>query len=105
MLYTKEAIEKIHYNQGYYIPENVLKNKIIRTEVKWGYIALVNVLLREPKYDDYPYVEKDNPLTIEMLKALANKNVDQAKIDQYIQELSDYDVVHVRDNKVFIEII
>ena len=102
MLYTKEAVEKIGYKEGYYIPEKVLKNKTIRTELKWGYIALVNVMLRNNNQDE-PCVDENDPLTIEVLKALANKKVDQAKIDGYVQELEDMNLVEIRDHKIYIE--
>lgn len=105
MLYSLEDVQKIHINIGYYIPETVVKNPVLRTELKWGYTALVNVLIKDTLVDDdnNPYVVIDNPMTIEMLKALANKKVDQEKINTYIDELEELGFVVVKDNKVYID--
>ncbi len=97
--YTKKDIENLRgYDDEYYVPNALFDTKeykMVRLEVKWGFVALLNALLQSPSYDNEGngYLKDDNPSTIIILKNLAHKAVDQAKIDGYINELEEAELL------------
>ena len=48
-------------------------------------------MLKSPSFDrdGQAYIKDDHPQIIEVLKDLANKKVDQEKIDGYLKEMED----------------
>ena len=66
-------------------------------------LFLLNVLIKNVTNGKDACVNVNEPLTIEILKVLANKKVDQAKIDGYIQELVELGLVSVEEDQVYIE--
>lgn len=93
--YTKEDIEDLRNHDGeYFMPSalfDTMQYKLIRLEVKWAYVACLNVLLKSPSYnkEGEAFLKDDHPRIIEVLKDLANKKVDQEKISGYLSELED----------------
>lgn len=80
------------YEEKYYMPSalfDTMQYKLIRLEVKWAYVACLNVMLKSPSYDRHgnAYIKDDHPQIIEVLKDLAHKNVDSQKVLGYIEEM------------------
>ena len=72
---TKDDVEELNgeKNDQYYIPGelfNGMQYNLIRLEVKWAYVAVLNTLLNKPHYDqdNNAYVKDDSPAIIEMLE-------------------------------------
>ena len=93
--YHKEDVEDLRKHEGqYYMPNalfDTMQYKLIRLEVKWAYVACLNVMLKTPlyDYDGFAYIKDDHPQMIEVLKDLAHKKVDQEKIAGYLLEMED----------------
>lgn len=93
--YTKEDIEDLRKQEGQYCMPSALfdtmQYKLIRLEVKWAYVACLNVLLKSPSFDKEgkAFLKDDHPQIIEVLKNLANKKVDSEKIQGYFVELEE----------------
>ena len=87
--YHKEDVEDLRKHEGqYYMPNalfDTMQYKLIRLEVKWAYVACLNVLLQGPSYDKEgrAFIKDDHPQVIEILKDLA---VMYFKIRSYIDE-------------------
>lgn len=107
--YNKEDIESLKKHEGkYYMPNalfDTMQYKLVRLEVKLAYTACLNTLLRCPSYDNdgHAYIKDDNPTTIEVLKDLANKKVDQEKIDGYLVELENYGLVERSGRNIYLK--
>ncbi len=107
--YTKKDIENLKgYDNEYYVPDalfDTMEYKMVRLEVKWGFVALLNALLQSPLYDNdgNAYLKDDNPSTIEILKNLAHKAVDQEKIDGYISELEESDLLERNGRNIYLK--
>lgn len=107
--YKKEDIEELQEHEGqYYMPNalfDTMQYKLIRLEVKWAYVACLNVLLKTPAYnrDGNAYLKDDHPQIIEVLKDLANKQVDQEKIDGYLHELEDNGLIERIGRNVYLK--
>ena len=93
--YHKEDVEDLRKHEGqYYMPNalfDTMQYKLIRLEVKWAYVACLNVLLQGPSYDKEgrAFIKDDHPQVIEILKDLAHKKVDQEEIAGYLLEMED----------------
>lgn len=102
--YQKEDLETLRRHEGkYYMPHalfDTMQFKFVRLEVKWMYVALLNVMAETPlyDYDGKIYLRDDNPQVIAYLKDLANKSVDKKKVSGYYDELEENGLVQ-RDNK------
>ena len=97
---TKDDVEELNSekNDQYYIPGelfNGMQYNLIRLEVKWAYVAVLNTLLNKPHYDqdNNAYVKDDSPAIIEMLVKIANKKVNAAKIEGYLDEMDELELV------------
>lgn len=107
--YTKEDIEDLRKHDGeYYMPNalfDTMQYKLIRLEVKWAYVACLNVLLESPSYnkEGNAFIKDDNPQIIVVLKDLANKKVDQEKINGYLSELEDNGLVEKIGRDVYLK--
>ena len=97
--YDKNDIKDLkNHEDKYYMPNalfDTMQYKLVRLEVKWAYVACLNVMLKTPLYD-YPQM-------IEVLKDLAHKNVDQQKIDGYIQELEDCGLAQRKGRNIYLK--
>lgn len=105
---TKTDVEVINKSnkETYYVPKQLFDGplyKRVRVEVKWAYVAILNVALKQPLYEDEQvYVAKDDDAVVDMLKVLANKKVDRDKMNGYYHELEDLDLVTIQNDCVFI---
>ncbi len=97
--YRKEDVEELNQYEGeYYMPNalfDTMQYKLIRLEVKWAYVACLNVMLKSPSYDKdgNVYIKDDHPQMVEVLKGLAHKQVNREKIDGYIDEMENHGLV------------
>lgn len=107
--YSKELIEELNKEkERFYMPQalfDTMEYKVVRLELKWAFVACLNTLLDHPCFDKAGngYIKDDNPQTIENLKILANKKVDQAKIDGYLKEMEDYDLITRDGRNIYIK--
>lgn len=108
-LFNKKDIEEIKKSNTnlYYVPAELfdgMQYNLVRLEVKWAYVACLNVMLKGALYDreDHAYIKDDSPAIIESLKALANKQVDQAKIDGYFKELEENELIERRGRNIYL---
>lgn len=107
--YHKDDIVELNkHKEQYYIPNalfDTMQYKLIRLEVKWAYVACLNVLLTSPSYDKEgnAYIKDDHPQMINVLKDLANKKVDKEKIDGYLNELEEHGLIKKRGRDVYLK--
>lgn len=107
--YKKSKIDVInaHLQDHYYTPEDLFKKKdfvLVRLEVKYAYLAVLNTLIKYPKYteDEVGYLKENDSKLIEMLQLLANKKVDQEKMDHYMEELMDHQLIKKEQDKIYV---
>ena len=83
---------------------NGMQYNLIRLEVKWAYVAVLNTLLNKPHYDqdNNAYVKDDSPAIIEMLVKIANKKVNAAKIEGYLDEMDELELVRRDGRNVYV---
>lgn len=82
-----------------------MQYKLVRLEVKWAYVACLNVLVHNALYDDQgnAYMLADYPIMIETLAKLANKKVDLAKMEGYINELEDCELLMLSSDHIYLQ--
>jgi len=107
--YNKEDIEDLKQHEGqYFMPSalfDTMQYKLIRLEVKWAYVACLNVLLESPSFDKkgQAYIKDDHPQVIEVLKDLAHKKVDQEKIAGYIDEMEEKGLIERSGRDIYLK--
>ncbi len=107
--YSKEDIEELRNHEGkYYIPDalfDTMQYKLVRLEVKWAYVACLNVLLKSPTYDKdlRASLKDDHPEIVQVLKDLANKKVDKEKIEGYLHELEEQGLIERVGRDVYLK--
>ncbi len=107
--YNKEDVEDLKKHEGkYYMPSalfDTMQFKLIRLEVKWAYVACLNVLLKSPSFDKegQAFIKDDHPQMIAVLKDLANKEVDSEKIDGYISEMEDNGLIEKVGRDIYLK--
>lgn len=91
-IYKKDSLlvlkEKLRENSQY-LHQLLRTRPMIRLEVKMAYLAIIEVLLEKPIYDDRGnvYLKKDNPQIRANLARIANKTVNKDKMAGYFKEL------------------
>lgn len=109
LYYNKNDIEDLRNHESQYFMPNALfdtmQYKLIRLEVKWAYVACLNALLQSPSYDreGNAFIKDDNPQVVTILKDLANKKVDQDKIDGYISEMEDNGLIEKVGRDIYLK--
>lgn len=107
--YVKEDIGRLKQHDGKYcMPDalfDTMQYKLIRLEVKWAYVACLNVLIKTPLYDyeGKAYLRDDHPQVAVVLKDLANKIVDQVKVDGYINEMEDCGLIERQGKNIYLK--
>lgn len=109
-LFNKEDINELKDSSHsvYYVPAELfdgMQYKLVRLEVKWAYVACLNVMLNKPHYDkeNNAYIKDDSPMIIETLKKIANKEVDKDKIKGYLNELEDASLIKRDRRNVYLK--
>ena len=96
--YDKNDIKDLrNHEDQYYMPSalfDTMQYKMVRLEVKWAYVACLNVMLKSPLYDNNgnAYIRDDHPQVI-----------DQAKIDGYLQELEDCGLLQREGKNIYLK--
>ena len=107
--YNKEDVEDLKKHDGaYYMPNalfDTMQYKLIRLEVKWAYVACLNVLLESPSYNKEgdAYIKDDHPQIIAVLKDLAHKEVDSEKVSGYIAEMEDNGLIERNGRDIYLK--
>ena len=96
-LYNKELLKNLKDEIGetnYYMPKKLFENVMfrnIRLETKLAYVAILDALLKV-----------DNPMIVKTLAILANKEVDQNKINKYLDELMEANLIEMNKQDIFV---
>ena len=106
-LYNKELLKKLKTEIGetnYYMPKKLFENGMfsnIRLETKLAYVAILDVLLKKPTYnqENKALLKVDNPMIVKTLAILANKEVDQNK---YLDELVEANLIEMNKQDIFV---
>lgn len=107
--YNKEDIEELKQQDGqYFMPSalfDTMQYKLIRLEVKWAYVACLNVLLESPSFDKngQAFIKDDHPQVIEVLKDLAHKKVDHDKIAGYLDEMEENGLIERNGRDIYLK--
>lgn len=109
-LYNKELLKELKDtidNNGYYMPKALFdstKYANIRLETKLAYVALLDTLLKKPLYNqkNLALLKTDNPIIGQTLALLANKEVNQEKVNKYLNELIEANLIEINKQDIFI---
>ena len=109
-LYNKELLKNLKDEIGetnYYMPKKLFENVMfrnIRLETKLAYVAILDVLLKKPTYsqENKALLKVDNPMIVKTLAILANKEVDQNKINNYLDELMEANLIEMNKQDIFV---
>lgn len=103
--YTKSEIaEMIEQRQNMIlVPENF--QHAIRLELKWAYVALLNIMLDEPCFNENQesYFNENKALMMNMLATLMNKKVDEEKLSKYLNELIEEDLLEIKETQYYLK--
>lgn len=103
-LTLKIVIDKHH--EEFYMPKILFNSyKGLRLETKLAYVAILDTLINNPSYrqqDNMAFIKVNNPNIAKSLAVLANKEVDQDKINKYITELLDANLIEVNKQDLFV---
>ena len=102
-LYNKETLKALKESvddSTYYLPKALFQGSKfgnIRLETKLAYAALLDTLLRKPVFnqENIALLKIDNPVIAQTLAAMANKEVNQAKVAKYLDELIAVSYTHL----------
>lgn len=108
--HTKESLKEIDGNTGtnaYYMPKALFEgNKYgnVRLETRLAYVAILDTLLKKPTItkEKMATVKIDNPEIAHTLATLANKPVDQEKINKYLEELSKAELIEIIKQDMYV---
>ena len=103
--YTKQEIAEMieQRNNMIMVPDNF--NHMIRLELKWAYVGFLNIMLDEPHFNDAleSYFVENREKMSSMLGLLMNKKVYDEKLNKYINELIQEDLLEVQDNHYYLK--
>jgi len=103
--YTKNEIVEMIEQRGNMIlvPEHL--HRAIRLELKWAYVGLLNILLDEPQFNEqYEAFFNENKIRMcKMLETLMNKKVDESKLEKYLNELIEEDLLEVDHQRYYLK--
>lgn len=109
-LYNKDLIKKLKDeidDTSFYMPKKLFEGSRfgnLRLETKLAYVALLDVLIKKPtyNYENKALLKVDNPMIVKTLAILANKDVDQAKVNKYLEELMDASLIEINKQDIFV---
>lgn len=109
-LYNKDLIKKLKDeidDTSFYMPKKLFEGSMfgnLRLETKLAYVALLDVLIKKPtyNYENKALLKVDNPMIVKTLAILANKDVDQAKVNKYLEELMDASLIEINKQDIFV---
>ena len=103
-LYTKESLKEVieKSKDEFYMPKALFDHyKSLRLETK---LAYVSILENKAGYttENTAYIKVDNPQIQINLAKLANKEVDQEKVNKYLKELEEVELIKVDKQNIFV---
>lgn len=103
--YLNYDIERLQKERqgSYLVPEGF--KKATRLELKWAYVAFLNLLIDKASFNEKreAYLNVDKMTLAKPLSELMNKKVDEKKVDQYVSELEDADLLDVIDGYYYLK--
>lgn len=107
--YTKETIKEVENKtdgNSYYLPKALFERKTntVRLETRLAYVAILDTLLKKPSFtkEGLAFIKMDNPGIGHTLATLANKEVNQEKVNKYLEELSDADLIEINKQDIYV---
>ena len=78
--------------------------KNLRLETKLAYVSVLETMKNKAVYttENLAYVKVDNPQIQANLAELANKEVDQEKVNKYLKELEEVELIKVDKQNIFV---
>lgn len=109
-LYNKETLKALKESvddSTYYLPKALFQGSKfgnIRLETKLAYAALLDTLLRKPVFnqENIALLKIDNSVIAQTLAAMANKEVNQAKVAKYLDELIEANLIEINKQDIYI---
>ena len=103
--YTKNEIAQMIEQRGTMIMVPEQFHHAIRLELKWAYVGLLNILLDEPQFNENleAYFIENRPLMMKMLETLMNKKVDDDKLNKYLNELVEEDLLDIQEQAYYLK--
>ena len=107
-LYNKMTLKTLtnHHQEEFYMPKSLFKGyKSLRLETKLAYVAILDTLMDQPQFEhieNKAFIKVNNPNIQKNLATLANKTVKQEKINKYIEELKEAQLVEVNKQDLFV---
>lgn len=109
-LYNKEDIKELDAKvdqSSYYIPKSLFEGSRypnIRLETKMAYVAILNTLLKCPSYskEKLAFLKVDNKEIINTLAELTNKEVTLSKVEKYLNELNEVNLIEINKKDLFV---
>ena len=89
-LYTKESLKEVieKSKDEFYMPKALFDHyKSLRLETKLAYVSILETMKNKAGYttENTAYIKVDNPQIQVNLAKLANKEVDQEKVNKYLK--------------------
>ena len=92
-LYTKESLKEVieKSKDEFYMP-------------KLAYVSILETMKNKAGYttENTAYIKVDNPQIQVNLAILANKEVDQEKVNKYLKELEEVELIKVDKQNIFV---
>ena len=99
-LYTKESLK-----DEFYMPKALFDHyKSLRLETKLAYVSILETMKNKAGYttENTAYIKVDNPQIQVNLAKLANKEVNQEKVNKYLKELEEVELIKVDKQNIFV---
>ena len=92
-LYTKESLKEVieKSKDEFYMPKALFDHyKNLRLETKLAYVSILETMKNKAGYttENTAYIKVDNPQIQVNLAKLANKEVNQEKVNKYLNEIN-----------------
>ena len=106
-LYTKESLKEVieKSKDEFYMPKVLFDHyKSLRLETKLAYVSILETMKNKAGYttENTAYIKVDNPQIQVNLAILANKKVDQEKVNKYLKELEEVELIKVDKQNIFV---
>ena len=106
-LYTKESLKEVieKSKDEFYMPKALFDHyKSLRLETKLAYVSILETMKNKAGYttENTAYIKVDNPQIQVNLAKLANKEVNQEKVNKYLKELEEVELIKVDKQNIFV---
>lgn len=108
-LYTKETIKELEDKidgNSYYLPKALFERKTntVRLETRLAYVAILDTLVKRPGFtkEGTAFIKLDNPEIGRTLATLANKEVNQDKVNKYVEELEEANLIEINKQDIYV---